>query len=87
MVKIDSDGDVAVAFGNQAWVFNPGLLTPVTGGKVDVLDDEADSDSAQEEEDDANSNIFIILELQYRQYMNYWYIIMQRFCTLYFEFV
>lgn len=56
MVKIDSDGDVAVAFGNQAWVYNPGLLTPVTGGKVDVLDDEADSDSAQEEEDDSNGN-------------------------------
>lgn len=57
VVKIDSDGDVAVAFGNQAWVFNPGLLTPVKGGNVDVLDDgEADTDSYQEEEDDASGS-------------------------------
>lgn len=60
MVKIDSDGDVAVAFGNQAWVFNPGLLTPVKGGNVDVLDDgEGDNDSDQEEDDDSSGDLFI----------------------------
>lgn len=64
MVKIDSDGDVAVAFGNQAWVFNPGLLTPVTGGNVDVLDgDEAESDSDQEEEDDSSGNFFQLFKV------------------------
>lgn len=60
MVKVDSDGDVAVAFGNQAWVYNPGLLTPATGSKINVLDDKADNDSDQVEGDDSSGNIFIL---------------------------
>lgn len=34
VVKIDSDGDVAVAFGNKAWVFNPACCEPASGQKV-----------------------------------------------------
>ncbi|KAH3783586.1 hypothetical protein DPMN_161528 [Dreissena polymorpha] len=34
VVKIDSDGDVAVAFGNKAWVFNPACCDPAPGQKV-----------------------------------------------------
>lgn len=53
VVKIDSDGDVAVAFGNQAWVYNPGLLIPANGRKVDVLDD--DDEEENEPEDPSGS--------------------------------
>ncbi|XP_052715611.1 E3 ubiquitin-protein ligase MIB2-like isoform X1 [Crassostrea angulata] len=52
VMKIDSDGDVAVAFGYQTWVYNPGLLIPVTEVNVDVLDDETDKESDEEDEDD-----------------------------------
>ena len=41
-MKIDSDGDVAVAFGNQAWVFNPALLSPAPGEKPAQLKEEVD---------------------------------------------
>ena len=37
MVKIDSDGDVAVAFGGRAFVFNPACCSPAPGAKVDQL--------------------------------------------------
>lgn len=37
IVKIDSDGDVAVAFGNKAWVFNPACCVPAPGEKVAEL--------------------------------------------------
>nr|XP_022342890.1 E3 ubiquitin-protein ligase MIB2-like isoform X2 [Crassostrea virginica] len=49
VVKIDSDGDVAVAFGNQAWVYNPGLLTPAQGRKVDVLEEKNSDESSDDE--------------------------------------
>lgn len=58
-MKIDSDGDVAVTFGYQAWLYNPGLLIPVTEGNVDVLDDETDKESDEEDEDDFSGNFFI----------------------------
>ena len=48
-MKIDSDGDVAVAFGNQAWVYNPGLLTPAQGRKVDVLEEKNSDESSDDE--------------------------------------
>ena len=48
-MKIDSDGDVAVAFGNQAWVYNPGLLTPAQGRKVDVLEEKSSDESSGDE--------------------------------------
>ncbi|XP_061163055.1 E3 ubiquitin-protein ligase MIB2-like isoform X1 [Saccostrea echinata] len=57
VVKIDSDGDVAVAFGNQAWVYNPGLLVPVSGRKVDVLEDEGnDMDEPSQSRDSPESD-------------------------------
>lgn len=34
VVKMDSDGDVAVSFGTQAWVFNPACCEPAPGQKV-----------------------------------------------------
>ncbi|XP_060573525.1 E3 ubiquitin-protein ligase MIB2-like [Ruditapes philippinarum] len=34
VVKIDSDGDVAVSFGSKAWVFNAACLIPAPGEKV-----------------------------------------------------
>ena len=34
VVKVDSDGDVAVAFGNKAWVFNPACCEAAPGEKV-----------------------------------------------------
>lgn len=34
VVKIDSDGDVAVAFGNKAFVFNPACCIAAPGEKV-----------------------------------------------------
>ncbi|XP_069101873.1 E3 ubiquitin-protein ligase MIB2-like [Argopecten irradians] len=37
VVKIDSDGDVAVAFGQQTWVFNPACLLPAPGAKTETL--------------------------------------------------
>lgn len=39
VVKIDSDGDVAVAFGNKAWVFNPACCELAPGEKVSDLGD------------------------------------------------
>lgn len=37
VVKIDSDGDVAVAFGKQIWVFNAACLSPAPKSKPDTL--------------------------------------------------
>lgn len=59
-MKIDSDGDVAVAFGYQTWIYNPGLLIPVKEGNVDVLDDETDKESDEEDEYEFSSKFFLI---------------------------
>ncbi|XP_033725516.1 E3 ubiquitin-protein ligase MIB2-like [Pecten maximus] len=37
VVKIDSDGDVAVAFGQHTWVFNPACLLSAPGAKTETL--------------------------------------------------
>ncbi|KAL8624340.1 hypothetical protein ACOMHN_044771 [Nucella lapillus] len=37
VVKVDSDGDVVVQFGQQKWLFNPASLTPAPGQKVDTV--------------------------------------------------
>lgn len=34
VIKIDSDGDVAVSFGSKAFVFNPACCEPAPGEKV-----------------------------------------------------
>lgn len=40
VVKIDSDGDVAVTFGNKSWVFNPACCEPAPGERINELEDE-----------------------------------------------
>ncbi|KAK3088128.1 hypothetical protein FSP39_015105 [Pinctada imbricata] len=50
VVKIDSDGDVAVAFGNNAWVFNPALLTPAPGETPNQLSGEVDFSKSTSED-------------------------------------
>ncbi|KAJ8321090.1 hypothetical protein KUTeg_002677 [Tegillarca granosa] len=42
VIKLDSDGDAVVAFGHQAWVFNPACLIPVQGVKPDELHEKQD---------------------------------------------
>jgi len=42
VVKIDSDGDVAVAFGEQSWVLSPACLLPAQGAKVDEMQGKPD---------------------------------------------
>ncbi|XP_021361486.1 E3 ubiquitin-protein ligase MIB2-like, partial [Mizuhopecten yessoensis] len=42
VVKIDSDGDAAVAFGQQTWVFNPACLRPAPGVNTDTLEVQED---------------------------------------------
>lgn len=58
-MKIDLDGDVVVVFGYQIWIYNFGLLIFVKEGNVDVLDDEIDKESDEEDEDDFSGNFFI----------------------------
>ncbi|XP_070206565.1 E3 ubiquitin-protein ligase MIB2-like [Littorina saxatilis] len=37
VIKMDSDGDVVVQFGQQKWLFNPACLTPAPGAKLDTI--------------------------------------------------
>ena len=37
VVKVDSDGDVVVQFGQQKWLFNPACLTPAPGEELDTV--------------------------------------------------
>lgn len=37
VVKVDSDGDVVVQFGEQKWLFNPACLSPAPGQEVDTV--------------------------------------------------
>lgn len=52
VVKIDSDGDVAIGFGDKAWVFNPVCCLLAPGEKLleleAIREDEGDSSSGKE---------------------------------------
>ena len=47
IVKIDSDGDVAVVFGPKAVVLNPACCSPATGTQTEELDDDICSGSEE----------------------------------------
>ena len=47
IVKIDSDGDVAVVFGPKAVVLNPACCSPATGIQTEELDDDICSGSEE----------------------------------------
>ncbi|KAL3861980.1 hypothetical protein ACJMK2_007986 [Sinanodonta woodiana] len=55
IVKIDSDGDVAVAMGSSAFVFNPACCIPAPGSKPDNIGQE--SGTASSEDDLASSTV------------------------------
>ena len=37
VVKVDSDGDVVVQFGQQKWLYNPACVNPAPGEAVDTV--------------------------------------------------
>lgn len=53
VVKIDSDGDVAVTFGSKSWVFNPLCLEPAAGAQPFII--EAGAGARMERTESASS--------------------------------